>query len=127
VILLESHQDFERDFRGDTLHSSILQIMDELGLSDQLLQLSHTKLSELSAQTAHGLKKIADLRHLKTRFPFVAMMPQSRFLDFMTQEAEGFRSFRIVMGATVEELQETDHSVCRVRFPKTPGMRCSRY
>ena len=123
VMLLESHQDFERDFRGDTLHPSILQIMDELGLAERLLQLPHTKMSELTAPTAHGLVKVADLRHLKTKFPFVAMMPQSRFLDFITTEARQLPSFRLVMGARVEELLEQDGGVCGVRYRSKDGWR----
>ena len=87
VTLLESHQDFERDFRGDTLHPSTLEILDELGLAQRLLKLPHGELHEMVAQTARGAIKIADLNHLHSKFPFVAMMPQARFLDFMTTAA----------------------------------------
>src|SRR5881398_2850992 len=84
VILLESHLDFDRDFRGDTLHPSILEVMDELGLADRLLQLPHTELS-LVAPPGGGPR--FDLHELKTKFPYVAMMPQTRFLTFVTSEA----------------------------------------
>src|SRR5437899_12103189 len=101
VLLLESHLDFDRDFRGDTLHPSILEVMDELGLADRLLQLPHTKLS-LVAPPGGGPR--FDLHELKTKFPYVAMMPQTRFLEFITSEAQRFPSFCLVMGARLEEL-----------------------
>src|SRR5437868_3149542 len=105
VILLESHLDFDRDFRGDTLHPSILEVMDELGLADRLLQLPHTKLS-LVAPPAPGAQLRFDLHELKTKFPYIAMMPQTRFLDFITSQAQRSPSFRLVMVARVEELLE---------------------
>ncbi len=113
VMLLESHLDFDRDFRGDTLHPSILEAMDELGLADRLLQLPHTELS-LIAPPGGGPR--LDLHELKTKFPYVAMMPQTRFLTFLTSEAQRFSSFRLVMGARVEELIEEDGQVRGVRY-----------
>ena len=113
VILLESHLDFDRDFRGDTLHPSILEVMDELGLADRLLQLPHTELS-LIAPPGGGPR--FDLHELKTKFPYVAMMPQTRLLTFLTSEAQRFPSFRLVMGARVEELLEEDSQIRGVRY-----------
>src|SRR2546429_5554469 len=113
VMLLELHLDFDRDFRGDTLHPSILEVMDELGLADRLLQLPHTELS-LIAPPGGGPR--LDLHELKTKFPYVAMMPQTRFLTFLTSEAQRFSSFRLVMGARVEELIEEDGQVRGVRY-----------
>src|SRR6266487_1623940 len=113
VMLLESHLDFDRDFRGDTLHPSILEVMDELGLADRLLQLPHTELS-LVAPPGGGLR--FDLHELKTKFPYVAMMPQTRFLEFITSEAQRFPSFCLVMGARVEELLEEEGQVRGVRY-----------
>src|SRR6266700_1962214 len=113
VTLLESHLDFDRDFRGDTLHPSILEVMDELGLADRLLQLPHTKLS-LVAPPGGGPR--FDLHELKTKFPYVAMMPQTRFLEFITSEAQRFPSFCLVMGARVEELLEEEGQVRGVRY-----------
>jgi 2-polyprenyl-6-methoxyphenol hydroxylase-like FAD-dependent oxidoreductase len=121
VMLLESHQDFDRDFRGDTLHPSILEVMDELGLAERLLQLPHTELGEMVAQTPNGSVKVADLRHLKTKFPYVAFMPQARFLDFITREAQTFPSFKLLMGARVEELIEEDDVVKGVRYRSKDG------
>jgi len=106
VTLLEMHADFERDFRGDTLHPSTLEIMDELGLAERLLTLPHARLSTATLPTDAGPVTIADLSHLKTKFPFVALMPQARFLEFVTGEARRFPSFQLVMGAMVDELME---------------------
>ncbi len=117
VILLESHLDFDRDFRGDTLHPSILEVMDELGLADRLLQFPHTKLSLVAPPAAAGAGLRFDLHDLKTKFPYVAMMPQTRFLAFVTREAQRFPSFRLVMGARVEELLEEDGQVPPLRSP----------
>src|SRR2546429_8531394 len=74
VILLESHLDFDRDFRGDTLHPSILEVMDELGLADRLLQLPHTKLSLVAPPAPSGSGVQFDLHDLATKFPYGAMM-----------------------------------------------------
>jgi 2-polyprenyl-6-methoxyphenol hydroxylase-like FAD-dependent oxidoreductase len=118
VILLESHLDFDRDFRGDTLHPSILEVLDELGLAGRLLQLPHTKLS-LIAPPGGGPQ--FDLHELKTKFPFVAMMPQTRFLTFVTGEAQRFPSFRLVMGARVEALITEAGQVRGVRYRAPDG------
>jgi 2-polyprenyl-6-methoxyphenol hydroxylase-like FAD-dependent oxidoreductase len=121
VTLLESHLDFDRDFRGDTLHPSILEVMDELGLADRLLQLPHTKLSLVAPPAAAGTGLRFDLHDLKTRFPYVAMMPQTRFLDFLTSEAQRFPSFRLVMGARVEAMLEEGDEVRGVRYRAHDG------
>ncbi|GAC1349328.1 MAG: FAD-dependent oxidoreductase [Ktedonobacteraceae bacterium] len=121
VILLESHLDFDRDFRGDTLHPSVLEVMDELGLANRLLQLPHTKLSLVAPPAAAGPGLQFDLHDLKTKFPYIAMMPQTRFLQFITSEAQRFPSFRLVMGARAEELIEEDGQVRGVRYRAHDG------
>ncbi len=121
VILLESHLDFDRDFRGDTLHPSILEVMDELGLANRLLQLPHTKFSLVAPPATAGSGLQFDLHDLKTRFPYIVMMPQTRFLQFITSEAQHFPSFRLVMGARVEELIEEDGQVRGVRYRAQDG------
>jgi 2-polyprenyl-6-methoxyphenol hydroxylase-like FAD-dependent oxidoreductase len=122
VVLLEAHADFDRDFRGDTLHPSILEVMDELGLVDELLKLPHTKLGQLSFQSLDGPFVLADFSHLKTKFPYIAFMPQARFLTFLTDQARRFPTFRLCMGARVEELVETDGVVRGVRYRAQDGM-----
>jgi 2-polyprenyl-6-methoxyphenol hydroxylase-like FAD-dependent oxidoreductase len=121
VMLLESHLDFDRDFRGDTLHPSILEVMDELGLADHLLQLPHTKLSLVAPPAATGSRLQFDLHDLKTKFPYIAFMPQTRFLAFMTSESQRFSSFHLVMGARVEELLEEEGQVRGVRYRALDG------
>ena len=121
VILLESHQDFDRDFRGDTLHPSILEVLDEVGLADRLLQLPHAKLSRMAPPSAARSGPQFDLHTLKTKFPYITMMPQTHFLTFITSEAQRFPSFRLVMGARVEELIEEDGQVRGVRYRAHDG------
>lgn len=98
VTLLEEHHDFDRDFRGDTLHPSVLEIMEELGLVEQLLKLPHSKISGL------GQPFNIPFRRLKTRYPYIMMVPQARFLEFITGEAQRYPGFRLVMGARAEAL-----------------------
>src|SRR5437868_14734258 len=121
VLLLESHMDFDRDFRGDTLHPSILEVMDELGLADRLLQLPHTEMSLVAPPAAAGSRLQFDLHDLKTKFPYIAFMPQTRFLEFITSESQRFPSFHLVLGARVEELLEEDGLVRGVRYRALDG------
>src|SRR6266704_1896954 len=96
VMLLEEHMDFDRDFRGDTVHPSVMEIMDEIGLADRLLQLDHTRVDVLPVQTAKGMVTLADFRRLKTRFPYIMMIPQVHFLEFITSEAKRYGNFQLV-------------------------------
>lgn len=121
VILLEEHMDFDRDFRGDTLHPSVMEIMDEIGIADRLLQLDHTKAYNLPLQTADGTVTFADFRHLKTRFPYITLIPQVHFLEFITNEAKRYPNFRLVMGARVEKLVEEDGYVHGVQYRGQDG------
>ncbi|BBD59367.1 monooxygenase FAD-binding protein [Nostoc sp. HK-01] len=116
VMLLEAHKDFDRDFRGDTIHPSVMQIMDELGLSDRLLQLPHTKMRQINVKTPEGSFTLADFSHLKTPYPYITMLPQVKFLEFITQEAQKYPHFQLVMGANVQELIEENGTVKGVRY-----------
>lgn len=121
VTLLEAHMDFERDFRGDTVHPSTMEIMDQLGLADRLLQIPHTEVGQFAFQDSNDTLPIANLNLLQTKFPFVTVMAQSRFLDFITEEAKRYPSFQLVMGAQVDELLE-EHDVVRgVRYRGQDG------
>jgi 2-polyprenyl-6-methoxyphenol hydroxylase-like FAD-dependent oxidoreductase len=126
VVLLEEHMDFDRDFRGDTIHPSVMQIMEELGLADRLLQLDHTKVYTLPVQTARGTVTLADFRRLKTRYPYIAMIPQARFLEFITAEAKRYPDFRLVMGARVEKLMEEDGYIHGVHYRGQDGWHAVR-
>src|ERR1044071_849089 len=121
VTLLELHKDFDRDFRGDTLHPSVLEIMDELGLAGRVLELPHSKLRKLSFKTDSGVGVNFDFSQLKSKFPYITMLPQARFLQFITEEAKRYPQFRLVMGANVRELIEEDGSVRGVRYEDAEG------
>jgi 2-polyprenyl-6-methoxyphenol hydroxylase-like FAD-dependent oxidoreductase len=116
VLLLETHTDFEREFRGDTVHPSTMEVLAELGLADRLLELPHRKIRQ--AQVAADPPLTVSFDGLPTRFPFVAMMPQARFLEFVTQEAARYPAFELKMGATVRELVQEDGIVRGVRFQR---------
>src|SRR5213078_665268 len=87
VLVLEKHADFFRDFRGDTIHPSTLQIMDELGLLERFLARPHQETRHLRGWIGEELFTIADFTHLPTRCQFIAFMPQWDFLDFLAAEA----------------------------------------
>ncbi|HYJ45471.1 MAG TPA: FAD-dependent monooxygenase, partial [Pyrinomonadaceae bacterium] len=121
VILLEAHEDFDRDFRGDTVHPSVLEIMDGLGLADRLLALRHSRIHTFTFMTPDGPVTMADLGRLKTKFPFIALIPQVHFLEFITEEAKKYPNFQLTMGARVEELIEEDGVVRGVRYRGREG------
>jgi 2-polyprenyl-6-methoxyphenol hydroxylase-like FAD-dependent oxidoreductase len=115
VTLLEAHHDFEREFRGDTIHPSVMEILDEIGLAERLLQLPHTKLSAAAVRTATETFSLP-LLFGKTKFPYIVVMAQARFLDFITTEAAQYPNFRLLLGAPVTALLEEDGMVCGVRY-----------
>ncbi|TVP66039.1 MAG: FAD-dependent oxidoreductase [Nodularia sp. (in: Bacteria)] len=116
VMLLEAHKDFDRDFRGDTIHPSVMEIMEELELSDRLLQLPHAKMHRVRIRTPEDTVTLADFSHLKTRYPYITMMPQVKFLEFITQEAQKYPNFHLVMGANVQELIAENGVIQGVRY-----------
>ena len=121
VVLLEEHMDFDRDFRGDTVHPSTMQVMEEIGLADKLLQLPHAELHTMSVQTDEGSFQLANFDRLKTHFPYVAMIPQADFLQFVTGEAKQYPTFKLVRGARAEKLIEEDGYVHGVRYRGQDG------
>jgi 2-polyprenyl-6-methoxyphenol hydroxylase-like FAD-dependent oxidoreductase len=98
VTVLEKHLDFFRDFRGDTIHPSTLQLLHELGLLERFLQLPHSQLDRLSANVGGRSFPIADFRHLPTAGKFIALMPQWDFLNFLSAEAARLPNFTLHMG-----------------------------
>jgi len=97
VTVLEKHGDFLRDFRGDTVHASTLQLMHELGLLDEFLTRPHQELRHLSAQIGNETVAVADFTHLPTHCKFIALMPQWDFLDFLAGHAKRLANFRLLM------------------------------
>src|SRR5215468_8596215 len=97
VIVLEKHADFFRDFRGDTIHPSTLELMYELGLLEEFLKQPHQEVRELRAVVNSQTVPIADFTKLPTRCKFIAFMPQWDFLNFLSTHAKEFSSFRSLM------------------------------
>jgi 2-polyprenyl-6-methoxyphenol hydroxylase-like FAD-dependent oxidoreductase len=114
VLVLEKHGDFLRDFRGDTIHPSTLEVMHELGLLDEFLKLPHQKVYELNAQIGEIRLTIADFAHLPTRCGFVAFMPQWDFLNFIAEKASSYPGFALMMEAEVTGLIEESGRVLGV-------------
>jgi 2-polyprenyl-6-methoxyphenol hydroxylase-like FAD-dependent oxidoreductase len=98
VTVLEKHKDFFRDFRGDTIHPSTLELLYELGLLEKFLRIPHSELSRLSGFFGDRIYTMADLSHLPTHAKFVALMPQWDFLNFLAQEASQYKNFTLHMG-----------------------------
>src|SRR5437763_698230 len=120
VAVLEKHSDFNRDFRGDTIHPSTLELMHELGLLDEFLKQPHQEVRELRAVVNGRAAPIADFTKLPTRCKFIAFMPQWHFLNFLSSHAKRFPTFQLHMQTEVVDLLIEDNRVAGVRA-KTPG------
>ena len=121
VTLLEMHKDFDREFRGDTIHPSTLEILDQIGLAGKLHEIPHTKISGPTIKFADGDFRPFDLGRLKTRFPYILLVPQVRFLEFITREAAKYPSFKLVMHANVNRLVEENGIVRSVQYLAPDG------
>lgn len=127
VMLLEAHRDFDRDFRGDTLQPSAMEIMAELGLANRLLQLPHTKLRSITLRSVEGnILFSPSFDRLKTRYPYITVMPQVRFLDFIVAEAQQYPNFQLVLGANVQELIEEQGVIQGVNYRGQGGWHTVR-
>jgi 2-polyprenyl-6-methoxyphenol hydroxylase-like FAD-dependent oxidoreductase len=104
TVVLEKHADFFRDFRGDTVHPSTLQVMDELGLIEGFLRLPHQRLQKMDGKFGGSSIRIADLSRLKVNYPFIAFMPQWDFLNFLRESGKRFASLKVVMDADATDL-----------------------
>ncbi|MUL43920.1 FAD-dependent oxidoreductase [Streptomonospora sp. PA3] len=116
VTVLEKHRDFLRDFRGDTVHPSTLQVLDELGLAEELEKRPHRKVTSLTVGRSGDPIVQADLASLPGRFPYVAMMPQWDFLDMLTDHARAYPGFRLLMNAEAVGIAEEDSAVRGIRY-----------
>lgn len=121
VMVLEKHADFLRDFRGDTVHPSTLQLMYELGLLDAFLKLPHQEIRELGGQVESEFVPIADFTHLPTHCKFVALMPQWDFLGFIKEQACRYPGFHLMMEAEVTDVIEENGSIVGVRAKTKEG------
>jgi 2-polyprenyl-6-methoxyphenol hydroxylase-like FAD-dependent oxidoreductase len=121
VLLLEAHKDFDREFRGDTLHPSVMEILDDLGLAERLLELPHSKIRSGMFRTPGGPLSLANFSGLRTRYPYITLIRQDQFLDFLAAEAARYPTFRRRMGANVKELVEGEGTVRGVRYQTHDG------
>jgi 2-polyprenyl-6-methoxyphenol hydroxylase-like FAD-dependent oxidoreductase len=119
VIVLEKHKDFFRDFRGDTIHPSTLELMHELGLLDEFLKVPHQEVSHLTFQVGAERIPMVDLSHLPTRCKFVALMPQWDLLDFLAKQGRRYSHFHLRMEAEATDLIVEGDRVTGLRA-KTP-------
>jgi 2-polyprenyl-6-methoxyphenol hydroxylase-like FAD-dependent oxidoreductase len=127
VLVLEKHPDFLRDFRGDTVHPSTLQVIAELGLLDAFLRRPHQELHELQGQIAGRRVQLADFSRLPTEARFIALMPQWDFLDFIAEQARAYRSFELRMCSEVVDLLRHGERVVGLRAQTPRGeleVRC---
>lgn len=121
VVVLEKHADFLRDFRGDTIHPSTLEVMHELGVLERLLTLPHQKVSRINAQFGDLALTVADFSSLSTHCRFVAFMPQWDFLNFLAEEAARYSTFQLRRQADVTGLIEEEGSVVGLRANTSDG------
>jgi 2-polyprenyl-6-methoxyphenol hydroxylase-like FAD-dependent oxidoreductase len=121
VLVLEKHGDFLRDFRGDTIHPSTLEVMGELGLLDEFLKLPHEKIEVLSGEIGDTVVEIGDFRHLPTRCKFIAIMPQWDFLNFLARAGKSYPTFSVRMNAAVTDIVVENERVAGVRVATDTG------
>jgi 2-polyprenyl-6-methoxyphenol hydroxylase-like FAD-dependent oxidoreductase len=122
VVVLEKHGDFLRDFRGDTVHPSTLEVMHELGLLEAFLARPHDKARDIRVDIGGQEARLADFSRLRTRCGFIAMVPQWEFLDFLRDHAEAFPAFRLLLDAKADDLITEGGRVSGVRATTSAGV-----
>ena len=120
-MVLEKYADFFRDFRGDTVHPSTLELIYELGLLDEFLRLPHEKIDHIAGQIGAERVTIADFSHLPTHCQFIALMPQWDFLNFIADHGRRYPSFRLLMKSEVTDLIEEQGKVVGLRAKTVDG------
>jgi 2-polyprenyl-6-methoxyphenol hydroxylase-like FAD-dependent oxidoreductase len=126
VAVLEKHGDFLRDFRGDTIHPSTLELMYELGLLEKFLQHPHDEVRQLTGWIGDAQLRVGDFTHLPTHCKFVAFMPQWDFLNFFAEEAKRYPSFRLLMNCEATDLLVEDGLIAGVRAKSPQGQLAIR-
>lgn len=116
VIVLEKHKDFFRDFRGDTVHPSTLQLLDDLGLIARFLALRHTVVRKLQILTANGPVTVANFSHLRAKYPYIALVPQWDLLNLLAEDAKRNASFTLVMEAEATRLEQQAGAVTGLHY-----------
>jgi len=121
TLVLEKHADFFRDFRGDTVHPSTLQVMDELGLIEGFLKLPHQQLQKMDGKVGNTSLRVADLSRLNVKYPFIAFMPQWDFLNFLRENGKRFASLKVMMNADATDLVWSGDTVVGVKASTPEG------
>jgi 2-polyprenyl-6-methoxyphenol hydroxylase-like FAD-dependent oxidoreductase len=121
TVVMEKHADFLRDFRGDTVHPSTMQIMKELGLLDEFLKRPHSKIRSFEVDIGHQSFKVADFANVPIECRFIALMPQWDFLNFLSEQSRRFPSLSLRMSTEVESLIEVNGRVAAVRAMSPSG------
>ena len=121
VLVLEKHRDFLRDFRGDTIHPSTLELMHELGLLEDFLKLPHQEARQLSGQIGDTMLTLADFSHLPTQCKFITLMPQWDFLNFIAERAQRLPSFALRTEAEATTLIRDGERVAGLRAQTPQG------
>jgi 2-polyprenyl-6-methoxyphenol hydroxylase-like FAD-dependent oxidoreductase len=121
TVVLEKHADFLRDFRGDTVHPSTLEVMHELGLLEEFLQRPHQKVPRIEGQVGARAIVMADFSHLPVRCPYIVLMPQWDFLDFLAKHGKAYPGFRLLMQVEALDLVEEGGRVAGVRAAAPDG------
>jgi 2-polyprenyl-6-methoxyphenol hydroxylase-like FAD-dependent oxidoreductase len=121
VVVLEKHADFLRDFRGDTIHPSTLEVMYELGVLEEFLKRPHQKVREIGGQVGGRAVKMADFTHLPTQCKFLALMPQWDFLNFLMEQGKRYSGFQVEMQAEVTDLIEEGGRIAGVKARTANG------
>jgi 2-polyprenyl-6-methoxyphenol hydroxylase-like FAD-dependent oxidoreductase len=121
VVVLEAHTDFDREFRGDLLQPAVMEIMGEIGLAERVLEMPHVRITSFCIHTTAGTVQVGDPTGLKCRYPFITVIPQTRFLELVAAEAMRYPNFSLVLGANVQQLIEEDGVVRGVRYQAHDG------
>jgi 2-polyprenyl-6-methoxyphenol hydroxylase-like FAD-dependent oxidoreductase len=122
VVVLEKHADFFRDFRGDTVHPSTLQVMDELGLIEGFLKLPHQQLQKMDGLFGGTPVRVADLSRLDVKYPFIAFMPQWDFLNFLRESGQRLASLKVMMSTEAIDLIHRGEAIAGVRATTPEGV-----
>jgi len=122
VALLEMHHDFDREFRGDTVHPSTLEILDQIGLADRVHELHNSRISGPTLLTTRGPFTPFTLSRLNTKYPYILLVHQKDLLALLTEEAKKYPSFQLLMGANVTELIREEGIVRGVRYQSNDGL-----
>ncbi len=122
VTLLELHDDFDRDFRGDTIHPSTLEALNQIGLAEGLLRLPHGKLNSLQLHSGGTTTTLATFSRLRIPFPYIMILPQSHFLEYLIKEAEKYPTFHRIMGANVQRLVQKEGVINGVLYRSQDGV-----